>query len=59
MCDLHFIRIILAAAQTMNWREARLEVEKLVGKVVAAIQTIHNESPDYGYGNRSGEKGLN
>lgn len=46
MCNLHFIRIILAAAETTNWRRARLEVEERVGKVVAAIQTIHEESLD-------------
>lgn len=43
MCNLHFIRIILAAASMMNWREARLEAEELVGKVVAAV---HDESLD-------------
>ena len=38
---MHFIRIILAAAQAMNWRESRLQAEELVGKMVAVV---HDES---------------
>lgn len=53
---MHFIRIILAAAETRNWKEARLKAAELVGRVVAVV---HDESLDQDCGNRSREEGLN
>ena len=45
MSKLHFIRIMLAGAQVINWREAQLEAEGLVGKG-AVIQAINDDSLD-------------